>query len=137
MVVSKSSQKGFTLVELMIVIAIIAILAAVAMNQYSAYKNKAKAKELVGFARACVMEARTQCEANPDTTDFTTLQSCQGPWNDTKYLTGISVTATPACNASYDVEATATLDDGTTSCNVNCYYNYTSDDISCSAPTCQ
>ncbi|HFC97597.1 MAG TPA: prepilin-type N-terminal cleavage/methylation domain-containing protein, partial [Thermosulfurimonas dismutans] len=40
---ARRKEKGFTLVELMIVIAIIAILAAVAISQYSAYKNKAKA----------------------------------------------------------------------------------------------
>ena len=35
-------QKGFSLVELMVVIAIIAILAAVAINMYSDYKIKVK-----------------------------------------------------------------------------------------------
>ena len=60
----KRREEGFTLIELMIVIAIIAILAAVAVTQYNSYKNKAKAKDLVGIARACAMEVVTRCQVD-------------------------------------------------------------------------
>lgn len=58
-----SLQKGFTLIELMIVIAIIGILAAIAVPQYQTYTNKAKFSEVVG-ATAPYKLAVELCAAN-------------------------------------------------------------------------
>jgi len=56
----KKAQQGFTLIELMIVVAIIGILAAVAIPSYQNYTKKAKFTEIV-LATSPIKQAVDEC----------------------------------------------------------------------------
>ena len=72
--IAHKKPSGFTLVELMIVIAIIGILASVAIPQYADYTRKSKFAEVVGFTASaktavsiCAQESNGVANCTPGT----------------------------------------------------------------------
>ena len=91
----RSMQKGFTLIELMIVVAIIGILAAVALPAYQDYTKRAKLSELILAASAC----RTSItETYQSATSLPTGGSwgCEATSSPSKYVKLIQTNATGA-----------------------------------------
>lgn len=90
----KKVQQGFTLIELMIVIAIIGILAAVALPAYQDYTVRAKASEIVLAASTC-RTAITEYYQSGDATPAANGWGCEssGAGGSSKYVKSVATTA--------------------------------------------
>lgn len=104
-------QKGFTLIELMIVVAIIGILAAVAIPQYQNYIAKSQVSRVMGETGALRTAVETCLLDGLDAAD------CHIGWSTSNLLLGSEAAAGTAANTGQSglvVTLASTADENTT-----------------------
>ena len=87
----KRIQQGFTLIELMIVVAIIGILAAIALPAYQDYTIRARVSEGIAAAAGCKAAVSEYTASNGTLPADNTAAGCQS--TTTRYVSSLDVSA--------------------------------------------
>jgi type IV pilus assembly protein PilA len=97
----KQLQKGFTLIELMIVVAIIGILAAVALPAYQDYTIRAKMSEVILGMSACRTSITEVYQSGPANVIAANGWGCEyGGSTATKYVAAVNTSADGVVSAT-------------------------------------
>ena len=104
-------QKGFTLIELMIVVAIIGILAAVAIPQYQNYIAKSQVSRVMGETGALRTAIETAVLEGKEKTDINTMMTAASGEENLGWTNSNLLTAAPVVTGEVtdDLIVTATF----------------------------